>query len=99
MKPISAFVKRHSFVVFMVLAYALAWWPALFHAGTLPQGPLLAAVLVVGLGVDGVQQAWLRAAPWCLLALGLLLVTRPTLARTPAAQAETAAVSRPAPAQ
>jgi hypothetical protein len=60
MKPSSAFVKRHSFVMFVVLAYVLSWWPALFHAGTLPQGPLLAAVLVVGLseGKAGLKAWW-----------------------------------------
>ena len=62
MKPIRSFVKRNSFVVFVVLAYVLSWWPALFHAGILPHGPLLAAVLVVGLseGKAGLKAWWSR---------------------------------------
>lgn len=64
MKTIRAFVKNNAFVVFVVLAYLLAWWPALLHAGLLPHGPLLAALLVVGLseGKSGVKAWWSRVA-------------------------------------
>jgi hypothetical protein len=28
MLTLSLFVKRHSFVLFVILAYVLSWWPA-----------------------------------------------------------------------
>ena len=81
MKPIRSFVKHNSFVVFVVLAYLLAWWPALFNAGLLPQGPLLAAVLVVGLsdGKAGMKAWWSRmmrrvAWRWYAVAAAIPLV-------------------------
>jgi hypothetical protein len=62
MKSLSSFVQRNSFVVFVVLAYVLSWWPAFFNAGLLPYGPLLAALLVVGLseGKAGLKAWWGR---------------------------------------
>lgn len=62
MKTVSTFVKNNAFVMFVVLAYLLAWWPALLHAGMLPHGPMLAALVVVGLsdGKAGVQAWWSR---------------------------------------
>lgn len=60
MKPMTTFVKSNAFGVFVILAYLLAWWPAFLNAGLLPHGPLLAALLVVGLseGKTGVQAWW-----------------------------------------
>jgi uncharacterized protein len=62
MKPIRSFVKCNSFVVFVVLAYVLSWWPAFFDLEMLPHGPLLAAVLVMGLseGKAGLKAWWSR---------------------------------------
>ena len=60
MKTVAAFVKNNSFVVFVVLAYLLSWWLVPLNAGMLPIGPLLAALLVVGLseGKAGVKGWW-----------------------------------------
>jgi membrane protease YdiL (CAAX protease family) len=59
MKTVTTFVKNNSFVVFVVLAYVFSWWLVPLNAGMLPVGPLLAALLVVGLsqGKAGVK-AW-----------------------------------------
>jgi membrane protease YdiL (CAAX protease family) len=59
MKTVTRFVKNNSFVVFVVLAYIFSWWLVPLNAGMLPVGPLLAALLVVGLseGKAGVK-AW-----------------------------------------
>jgi uncharacterized protein len=64
MKTISGFVKDHAFVLFVVLAYLFSWWPGLLGAGLLPHGPLLAALLVVGLGEGktGLKIWWSRVA-------------------------------------
>lgn len=69
MKMITTFVKNNAFVVFVVLAYLLAWWPVLLNAGMLPHGPLLAALLVIGLseGKAGVKAWWsqvMRRGAW-----------------------------------
>jgi uncharacterized protein len=82
MHTITSVVKRHPLVTFFVLAYAFSWWPALFHAGTLPHGPLLAAVLVVGLsdGKAGLKAWWSRMVPggvawrWYAVAAAIPLV-------------------------
>jgi uncharacterized protein len=51
MDTLASFVKRNSFVTFVVLAYLLSWWPALLpDGGLLPHGPLLAALIVVAIG-------------------------------------------------
>jgi uncharacterized protein len=81
MKPIRSFVKHNSFVMFVILAFLLSWWPALFNAGILPHGPLLAAVLVVGLseGKAGLKAWWSRmmrrvAWRWYAIAAAIPLV-------------------------
>jgi hypothetical protein len=60
MKTVAAFIKNNSFVVFVVLAYIFSWWLVPLNAGMLPVGPLLAALLVVGLseGKAGVKAWW-----------------------------------------
>jgi membrane protease YdiL (CAAX protease family) len=60
MKIITTFVRRNSFVVFVVLSYLLSWWLVPLNAGMLPLGPLLAAWLVVGLseGKAGIKAWW-----------------------------------------
>jgi uncharacterized protein len=60
MKTITTFVRNNSFVIFVVLAYLLSWWLVPLNAGMLPVGPLLAALLVVGLseGKAGVKAWW-----------------------------------------
>lgn len=50
-------------------------------------------------GADWVQQAWLLAGLWSLLALGLLLLVGLQLGRKPAAQAESSLVGQPLAAQ
>jgi uncharacterized protein len=62
MQPIRSFVQRNAFVVFIGLTFLLSWWPAFFNAGLLPHGPLLAALLVVGLseGKAGLKAWWGR---------------------------------------
>ena len=60
MKTVAAFIKNHSFLVFVLLAYLLSWWLVPLNAGMLPVGPLLAALLVVGLseGKAGMKVWW-----------------------------------------
>lgn len=80
MNAVQAFVKRNALVVFVILSYLLSWWPAPFAAGSLlPHGPLLAALLVVGLsdGKAGIKAWWSRvvqrrtAWPWYILAVAI----------------------------
>lgn len=80
MKPLTAFVKRHSLVTFFGLAYALSWWPALFEAhGILPLGPLFAALIVIPImsGWGGLKEflgrivQWRVGLRWYVLVLGL----------------------------
>ena len=50
MNKIRSFVKRHSFVTFVVLTYLLSWWSAPFTNGLIiPYGPALAAVIVLAI--------------------------------------------------
>ena len=60
MKTVITFIQHNSFVVFVVLAYIFSWWLVPLNAGMFPVGPLLAALLVVGLseGKPGVKVWW-----------------------------------------
>ena len=62
MKAFASFIKRNSFVTFVILAYLLSWWPEFVARGNglIPHGPMLAALLVVGLseGKEGVKAWW-----------------------------------------
>lgn len=67
MSAYRVFVVRHSFPIFIFLAYALSWWWApLAQGGMLPHGPALAAVIVVALaeGRPGLQAFWRRCTNW-----------------------------------
>ena len=54
--PRSPWVARHRIAVFVVLAFALSWWPwplAVAHPGSaamLPFGPVIAALVVTAFG-------------------------------------------------
>lgn len=90
MNTLSVWIKRHSFVSFVVLAYALSWWIAIPMPGMLaPWGPALAALIVVGIseGKSGVKVWWRKVVQrntrlgWVLLAALIPLVIPLTAAR------------------
>ena len=63
MIAISSFVKRYPFVAFVLLNYLLSWSTVIpMHGLLLPWGPMLAALMVVGLteGRAGVKAMWNR---------------------------------------
>lgn len=89
MKTISAFVKDHSLVVFVLLAYLLSWPIVPFAPGMLlPWGPMVAALIVVGIseGKVGIKAWWSKVVQrktrlgWVLLAAALPLVITLTAA-------------------
>ena len=49
MHILRSFIKRHPFVTFVALAYLLSWWSLPIGGMLLPWGPMLAALVVVGL--------------------------------------------------
>ena len=58
-----SFIRRHSFVTFVLLTYLLSWLVVVPTRGLLlPWGPMLAALIVVGLteGREGVKNWWNR---------------------------------------
>lgn len=79
MYTVRSFLKRHSLVIFVVLAYLLSWWPMPTRGMLIPAGPLLAALIVVGLaeGRGGLKAWWGRVVQrgaglgWYLLAAAL----------------------------
>jgi membrane protease YdiL (CAAX protease family) len=85
MNTLTSFVKQYRLAIFLVLTYALSWWPALLYArGNFPApvaafGPFLAALIVLGLteGRSGVKTLlrrmvrWRVGLQWYLIALGL----------------------------
>jgi hypothetical protein len=52
MHTVRSLIKRHLLMTFVALAYLLSWWPMPLAGMLLPAGPMLAALIVVGL-VDG----------------------------------------------
>jgi len=82
---LSDVTKRHSLLVFFVLAYALSWWAWLLYPVGLwpipifPAGPFLAAVVVLALttGKPGLKDLlqrmvkWRVGLRWYVVALGL----------------------------
>jgi hypothetical protein len=60
-------IARRPFLTFALLAYALSWWTApIMQGAILPQGPALAAILVVALteGRPGLRALWRRCTRW-----------------------------------
>jgi uncharacterized protein len=66
------FLKRYEMVFFFLLTYLLSWWSApLMNGALIPQGPMLAAILLVAAttGRQGLRAYWKqlthwRAGPW-----------------------------------
>lgn len=82
MNTLRLWVKDHSLVTFVVLAYALSWWIAILMPGMLaPWGPTLAALIVVGMsqGKAGIKAWWGKVVQrntrlgWVLLAAAIPL--------------------------
>lgn len=67
MTTILSFIKRHSFVTFVVLSYLLSWWSAPFTNGQIiPYGPAVAALVVLAItsGKSGLRDLWRRITYW-----------------------------------
>lgn len=61
------FLKRYEMVFFFLLTYLLSWWSAPLMSGALiPQGPLLAAILLVAVttGRQGLRAYWKQLTHW-----------------------------------
>lgn len=80
MQSILHLIRRRQLAVFVVLAYGLSWWPTLLEPHSiLPLGPLMAAILVLGVvgGWAAVRRfgramvAWRVGIRWYVLVLGL----------------------------
>lgn len=88
------FVRRHSILVFVALAYALSWWPwfwfridpAIADAPILPLGPLVAALIVLAMlgGWQPIKALLKKCLRWRIgliwYAVALLLPLGTTLA-------------------
>jgi membrane protease YdiL (CAAX protease family) len=90
-RGVRAWMRGHRLVSFFALAYALSWWGwPLYAAGVLPEplflptGPLLAALIVIGVteGRSGFRDLgarvvrWRVAWYWYAVAIGLPLAVR-----------------------
>jgi hypothetical protein len=67
MNTILSFIKRYSFVTFVVLSYLLSWWSAPFTNGQIiPYGPAVAAVIVLAItsGRSGLGDLWRKVTNW-----------------------------------
>lgn len=61
------FLNRHGLILFFPLTYALSWWTApLMNGGLFPQGPALAAIVLVALAMGrvGLREYWKRVTQW-----------------------------------
>lgn len=73
-RRLSEFVSHHQLVVFVVLAYGLSWWPWVWYhlspgnvdAPILPVGPLLAALIVLGIigGWTAIARLFMKVVHW-----------------------------------
>lgn len=64
---IRRFFARYELPLFLLLTYLLSWWAVPFMNGQLiPQGPALAAVIVLWIttGRKGLRELWQRVARW-----------------------------------
>lgn len=67
MNTIRSFVKQNPIVTFVALTYLLSWWSAPVANGQIiPQGPALAAVIVLAItsGKSGLRSLWQRLTHW-----------------------------------
>lgn len=66
LSTLSNVAKRHSLITFFILACALSWWLVPLAGGSLPFGPLLAALIVVPLidGKVGLKTWWSFITRW-----------------------------------
>lgn len=79
MRLMSALIRRHPMATFLILTYALSWWPMLFVDGLNPFGPMIAALIVTAVvgGAAAVkallrkQVQWRVKLRWYAVALGL----------------------------
>lgn len=76
------FFQKYQLVIYFLLAYALSWWTFPLMGGAIfPQGPALAAVIVLAVvaGRSGLAGLWRQIAKWrvrwfwYLLAPGIIL--------------------------
>ncbi len=83
MSALRSTATKYPLICFVVAAYALSWWSIPFAAGgIIPQGPFLAALLVLGLtrGRAGIRElfrrmtSWQGGWIWLLIAPGLVLL-------------------------
>jgi membrane protease YdiL (CAAX protease family) len=83
LSTLSTMAKRHSLLLFFVLAYALSWSASLMEPhGIFPFGPLVAALIMTALvsGKTGLKTFlgrivhWRVGLPWYALVLGLPLL-------------------------
>lgn len=66
-RKINEFLNQYLLFIFFLLTYTLSWWTVpLMDGALLPQGPALAAVIVIafGMGKDGLQAFWKRITHW-----------------------------------
>lgn len=82
MSTLRKFINQHPLTVFVIAAYALSWWSIPFVNGSiLPQGPFLAAVIVIaftrgraGLGeLFRRMRSWRGGWYWLLIGPGLVI--------------------------
>jgi hypothetical protein len=61
------FLNRYGLILFFPLTYLLSWWSApLMNGGLIPQGPALAAIILIALtmGRVGLREYWKRVMQW-----------------------------------
>ena len=61
------FLSRYEMVIFFLLTYLLSWWSVpLMNGAIIPHGPVIAAVIMVGLmaGRHGLRDFWQRLTNW-----------------------------------